>query len=890
MKKNTSKYLVYLLAVIGVAIGVGTFVGLPISSSFVDDIATEDYWSISDTQPLSFVHTHIVCQANTQLLYKSNGSWLQVGDSGYLQHIEFSPISNSLTRFSGGADVTEFQVVNNLACDFPSWINNITVSGSSDYKISSAYGTQKTLLTKSSTIPTKTIEANKNYVIGVYQFDASDVEAGLVASSDGKVTLSANVQSAVDFEINSDEGSTPADKTFLTLVASKFLKQDNIIEPTSSPTVATGHLTMTLTSIQKVFSCQLTTSCAGTEVIGGTIDTSGGVNQQIQLKGILQDYDNRESNPQIKIHAPNGVQYGSTLTMIYSGISNDDATFKSIFYMPTNAMNGIWTVQMIHDQRQTSTKTFNVSNSVEDDSPITNPPSTTVFQAETGVGYTHVWNPIIDGITQTAVIDTGILDRQQLSDIPQLDILNDKDFANNCEVKPFDSNDITKDCGEVLLAGSKQLREVKLYPLILPATPEEAFLIQYVKSSTIKAVVSVAVGDQVKEVGTYNVISDPLSSASSIQCGATDIDGNVDANKCLAFTRGISLGRALIPTDPDLELKLFSLGLDKNKTHDMVLTASLSGTFELLAKDGVVYGGTLPQLDYSWSAIYQDPSFDGDSSCNSSDNSGCVDHCPDGTTPIVNVDTGLVECQDNTCQLLNSCPLPPVNDSDNDGIPDDLDSCPSLSGSKERNGCPESKEPEDRDGDGVPDAKDVCPDLAGTITNDGCPDNAPQVDTDGDGVPDKIDQCPSVKGLKDNYGCPRVNEFTCPDGTVKTTQAECVDESIITGLDTDGDTVKDEFDQCPNTPANTEVDVDGCSINQDPNAPEPSKCGEGTILNGITNQCIPKLPEIKGNQGLCFDVTTGNQIECPIDEQYIWYIAGALAVVGMIVFAIKRRN
>lgn len=53
--------------------------------------------------------------------------------------------------------------------------------------------------------------------------------------------------------------------------------------------------------------------------------------------------------------------------------------------------------------------------------------------------------------------------------------------------------------------------------------------------------------------------------------------------------------------------------------------------------------------------------------------------------------------------------------------------------------------PDDQDLDGVPDTLDTCPTVKGTAT-DGCPDG------DGDGVSDNVDQCPLIKG-DDATGC-----------------------------------------------------------------------------------------------------------------------------------------
>ncbi len=58
----------------------------------------------------------------------------------------------------------------------------------------------------------------------------------------------------------------------------------------------------------------------------------------------------------------------------------------------------------------------------------------------------------------------------------------------------------------------------------------------------------------------------------------------------------------------------------------------------------------------------------------------------------------------------------------------------------------------DTDGDGVPDNMDECPTVKGLAAFKGCPD------TDGDGVPDKDDKCPDKIGSVENNGCPIIND------------------------------------------------------------------------------------------------------------------------------------
>ncbi|HUP00819.1 MAG TPA: outer membrane beta-barrel protein [Gemmatimonadota bacterium] len=76
----------------------------------------------------------------------------------------------------------------------------------------------------------------------------------------------------------------------------------------------------------------------------------------------------------------------------------------------------------------------------------------------------------------------------------------------------------------------------------------------------------------------------------------------------------------------------------------------------------------------------------------------------------------------------------------------------------------------------------------------------PPVDSDGDGVFDDRDQCPNTPpGTQvDSFGCP-------------------------IPLDSDGDGVTDDRDQCPNTPAGVQVDADGCEIIEE----APAACADG---------------------------------------------------------------
>jgi OOP family OmpA-OmpF porin len=101
-----------------------------------------------------------------------------------------------------------------------------------------------------------------------------------------------------------------------------------------------------------------------------------------------------------------------------------------------------------------------------------------------------------------------------------------------------------------------------------------------------------------------------------------------------------------------------------------------------------------------------------------------------------------------------------MKDTDGDGIPDDVDACPTEPEDHKdpdpMDGCPA---PSDRDGDGIPDQFDKCPDQPedkdGVDDEDGCP----ETDADNDGIPDTKDACPKEPGSPDpdpkKNGCPK---------------------------------------------------------------------------------------------------------------------------------------
>ena len=129
-------------------------------------------------------------------------------------------------------------------------------------------------------------------------------------------------------------------------------------------------------------------------------------------------------------------------------------------------------------------------------------------------------------------------------------------------------------------------------------------------------------------------------------------------------------------------------------------------------------------------------------------------------------------------------------DSDNDGIADDVDTCPFTQQGQEvdSNGC--SQYQKDDDQDGVSNAEDLCAatPYQETVDANGCSDSQKETDTDGDGLRDPYDLCPGSDNEQP------VDENCCN----------------LSQKDTDGDGVNDLVDECPDTGPSIPVLADGC--------------------------------------------------------------------------------
>lgn len=173
---------------------------------------------------------------------------------------------------------------------------------------------------------------------------------------------------------------------------------------------------------------------------------------------------------------------------------------------------------------------------------------------------------------------------------------------------------------------------------------------------------------------------------------------------------------------------------------------------------------------------------------------------------------------------------------------------------------------EDVDTTGAPDQPGVCAtdgdcDDLDRCTLDECVDGDCQntliaacmesgFDEDDDGVPDQADRCPgtSASELPDRDGCSRSQGGAFSDpGVVNGPVGEETSDS-------DGDSVGDEFDQCPDTPADVEaVDVNGCAIERSSPVDEDNQSGDsGGSSSGVACGATGSVTFLMLASGLLF--------------------------------------
>jgi hypothetical protein len=173
---------------------------------------------------------------------------------------------------------------------------------------------------------------------------------------------------------------------------------------------------------------------------------------------------------------------------------------------------------------------------------------------------------------------------------------------------------------------------------------------------------------------------------------------------------------------------------------------------------------------------------------------------------------------DNCVNVANKNQL----DVDSDGFGNACDNCPDLPNPQQ---SPLDCIP-DEDDDGVLDENDICPDSppGQQVDFEGCTTIQRALrDDDGDNVANGIDVCPGTAlGASVNAdGCSADQLGGQPTPTPTPTPTPSPSEE-----DADNDGVRDDFDECPDTPAGSVVDSTGCPMD-DGATPPPQDTPEG---------------------------------------------------------------
>jgi outer membrane protein OmpA-like peptidoglycan-associated protein/opacity protein-like surface antigen len=229
-------------------------------------------------------------------------------------------------------------------------------------------------------------------------------------------------------------------------------------------------------------------------------------------------------------------------------------------------------------------------------------------------------------------------------------------------------------------------------------------------------------------------------------------------------------------------------------------------------------------------------------------------------------DDGVVDEEDSCPTIAGSATLAGCPDTDGDGIADKDDTCPNEGGEQRMNGCP------DRDGDGVADNADDCPDEAGLRRFAGCPD------TDGDNIIDKEDNCPTVVGIAAMNGCPDSDrdgitddKDACPNDPGPAEQNGCPD--------TDNDGIADNVDECPKEPGVKKFN--GCADTDNDNVSDnKDKCPN--LAGPIANE---GCPEIKAEDKAVLDLAMKN---VQFETSQAKLLPSSLKVLDQIAEVMKR--
>lgn len=228
--------------------------------------------------------------------------------------------------------------------------------------------------------------------------------------------------------------------------------------------------------------------------------------------------------------------------------------------------------------------------------------------------------------------------------------------------------------------------------------------------------------------------------------------------------------------------------------------------------------------------------------------------------------------------------IPPIPDTDGDGLTDDIDNCPLLpnpdqldipDADGQGNACDN-----DDDNDGQTDQLDNCPDIANVdqLDNDGDGiGNVCDNDNDNDSVPDDVDNCPLMPNTDqadsdldmigdmcdiDDDNDSYLDEFdNCPlIANSDQLDLDLDGQGDACDGDDDGDGIGDGVDVCPGSPLGSSIDAEGCT------GPQRivHTCGDGAQADfanhGQYVKCVTQMANEVARHGLITNNEKGRLI------------------------------
>lgn len=497
----------------------------------------------------------------------------------------------------------------------------------------------------------------------------------------------------------------------------------------------------------------------GTSITSNTPLDTFGQSKLLTIKGVVQDWRPHDQQPP-RMEIFRCDNSGSICNQLYIAgqIMNDIGSSSTMLFdvnmrMVADSPSGLYKAKMTMPNRISESVLYftvlniNTTNEVCETGVEPCVVNLDPINAEHVIFYINDYQDFVTGTTLNLNIKSGYTDEVNPID----SILKSLELSDPTEI------DDRKD----------RLDEIRLSSIVRFATQGDLLQFDRILSTDLSF--------------DYTIFVNGVEKASFSKTGAKCI---VSAGQeCIKSNihNEIPLAKATL-TSREIESKLSDIDQGEIKVR-----AVSQGTFQLITTQGTTFTGQASGAVYE--GIFQRGS-GGTGRCESSDLALCNIDCEDPNVAYIDFQNNQepscrlptkAECDltfgskfiwnedTQTCDLKDT--YNPFVDTDNDGIPDKDDLCPTepevINGFEDEDGCPDEVPPptpnNDWDNDGILNDVDQCPTqkeiFNGYQDEDGCPDTLPsETDSDGDGIPDDVDKCPTVpeivNGFEDDDGCP----------------------------------------------------------------------------------------------------------------------------------------